>query len=122
VLVTGWVPEIEPYLVQSDVSIAPLRVATGMQNKVALALALGVPVVATPQAVSWMPLKGRDGVIVTGDEEAFARETAEVLLRPKAGKGWAKKGQRFILRNYRWKESGKKLEKVLKEAAKQNHS
>ena len=120
VLVTGWVPEIEPYLVHANVSIAPLRVAAGMQNKVALSLALGVPVVATPQAVSWMPLKGRDGVIVVGNEEAFAQELTEVLLRPKAGKAWAKKGQRFILKNYRWNESGRKLEQVLKQAAKQH--
>ena len=121
VLVTGWVPGIEPYLVQADVSIAPLRVATGMQNKVALSLALGVPVVATPQAVSWMPLKGRDGVIVVGNEDQFAREIVEVLLRPKAGKTWAKKGLRFILKNYRWNDSGKKLEQVLKQAAKQKN-
>jgi glycosyltransferase involved in cell wall biosynthesis len=120
VLVTGWVAEIEPYLVQANVSIAPLRVAAGMQNKVALSLALGVPVVATPQAVSWMPLKGLDGVIVVGNEDQFAQEVAEVLLRPKAGKAWAKKGQRFILKNYRWNESGKKLEQVLKQAAKSN--
>ncbi len=120
VFITGWVPEIEPYLVQANVSIAPLRVAAGMQNKVALSLALGVPVVATPQAVSWMPLKGRDGVIVVGNEEQFAQEVAEVLLKPKAGKAWAKKGQRFILKNYQWNVSGKKLEAVLKQAAKTN--
>ncbi|HTC19728.1 MAG TPA: glycosyltransferase [bacterium] len=120
VLVTGWVPQIEPYLVQANLSIAPLRVAAGMQNKVALSLALGVPVVATPQAVSWMPLKGRDGVIVVGNEDQFAQEVAEVLLRPKAAKAWAKKGQRFVLKNYRWNDSGKKLEQVLKQAAKRN--
>jgi glycosyltransferase involved in cell wall biosynthesis len=120
VLVTGWVPQIEPYLVQANLSIAPLRVAAGMQNKVALSLALGVPVVATPQAVSWMPLKGRDGVIVVGNEDQFVQEVVEVLLRPKAAKAWAKKGQRFILKNYRWNDSGKKLEQVLKQAVKSN--
>ena len=120
VLITGWVPEIEPYLTQAQVSVAPLRVAAGMQNKVALSLALGVPVVASPQAVSWMPLKGRDGVIVAGNENIFAQEIVEVLIKPTRAKAWAKKGQRFILRNYRWNESGKKLEQVLKQAAKKN--
>jgi hypothetical protein len=50
VLVTGWVPEIEPYVQQAAVTIAPLRLTAGMQNKVALSLSLGVPVVATPGA------------------------------------------------------------------------
>ena len=120
VWVTGWVPEMEPYLLQAEVSVAPLRVAAGMQNKVAQALALGVPVVATPQAVAWMPVKGRDGVIVAGDAESFAGEVAQALRRPAAAKSAARKGQRFILRNYKWNESGKKLEAILKKAAKKS--
>jgi polysaccharide biosynthesis protein PslH len=118
VLVTGWVPEIEPYLLHANLSVAPLRVTAGMQNKVALALSLGVPVVATPGAVGWMPPKGRDGVIVAEGPEMFAQEVVQALRRPVAAKAAAKKGQRFILRNYKWNESGKKLEEILKKAAK----
>ena len=118
VLVTGWVPEIEPYLAHADLSVAPLRVAAGMQNKVALALSLGVPVVATPGAVGWMPPKSRDGVIVAVNEEMFAQEVIAALRKPKAAKAAAKKGQRFILKNYKWNESGKKLEGILQKAAK----
>lgn len=118
VLVTGWVPEIDPYLIHADLSVAPLRVAAGMQNKVAEALSLGVPVVATPGAVAWMPPQGRDGVIVAEDEDLFAQAVVRVLLKPKPAKAAAKKGQRFILKNYKWNESGKKLEQILKKATK----
>ncbi len=117
-LVTGWVPQIEPYLTHADLSVAPLRVAAGMQNKVAQALALGVPVVAAPAAVAWMPLKGRDGVIVAENGDRFAQEVIQALRRPAAAKAAARKGRRFILRNYRWNESGRKLEDILKKAAK----
>jgi polysaccharide biosynthesis protein PslH len=116
VFVTGWVPEVEPYLKYAAVSIAPLRVAAGMQNKVAFALSLRVPVVATSQAVSWLPPKGREGVIVAGGEDQFAQEVAEAILKPKAARTVAAKGRRFILKNYRWNDSGRKLEKVLKKA------
>lgn len=122
VLVTGWVPEIEPYLLHADLSVAPLRVTAGMQNKVALALSLGVPVVATPGAVAWIPLKGRDGVIVAEGEDAFAQEVTQALRKPQIAKAAAKKGQRFVLKNYKWNESGKKLEAILKKAAKQKYS
>lgn len=118
VLVTGWVPEIEPYLVQASLSVAPLRVAAGMQNKVAQALSLGVPVVATPGAVGWMPPKNRDGVIVAEGEDLFAQEVIGALRKPLAAKAAARKGQRFILKNYKWNESGKKLEEILKKAVK----
>jgi len=118
VLVTGWVPEIEPYLLHADLSVAPLRVAAGMQNKVALALSLGVPVVATPGAAGWMPPKSRDGAIVAVNEEMFAQEVVEALRKPKAARAAAKKGQRFILKNYKWAESGRMLEDILKKATK----
>ena len=118
VLVTGWVPEIEPYVKHATVSVAPLRVAAGMQNKVALSLALGVPVVATSSALSWMPPKGREYVNMAESEEGFAGAVSEILLRPKKARFWALRGKRFVLSNYKWNESGKKLEQVLKQATK----
>ncbi|HVZ79591.1 MAG TPA: glycosyltransferase [bacterium] len=116
-LVTGWVPFVEPYVSQACLTLAPLRVASGMQNKVALSLAMGVPVVATPQAVGWLPAKDRSGVIVGGTEGELAAQVVKVLRSPRRYQTEAKKGRRFILKNYRWKASGALLEKVLKEAA-----
>ncbi len=118
VLVTGWVPEIDPYVTQSKVSIAPLRLAAGMQNKVALALGLGVPVAATPQAAAWMPPEGRETVFVAESESLFADAVIEALLKPRRARALAQKGKRFILKNYRWNDSGKRLERVLKDAIK----
>jgi glycosyltransferase involved in cell wall biosynthesis len=118
VLVTGWVPEIEPYVKHAAVTIAPLRIASGMQNKVALSLSLGVPVVATSAAVFWMSPKGREGVIQADGEDLFAAQVVDALRNPRRAKALALKGERFILKNYRWNESGKKLEKILKEAKK----
>jgi glycosyltransferase involved in cell wall biosynthesis len=79
---------------------------------------LGVPVVATPQAIGWLPVKHRDGVIVGETEEALAAQVVKVLKSPKKYQVQAKKGRRSILKNYQWKASGALLEKVLKEAVK----
>ncbi len=119
VLVTGWVKEIEPYVKHAAVTVAPLRVASGMQNKVALSLSLGVPVVATSAAVLWMSPQGRAGVLQADTEARFAGQVAEVLKSSRRAKALALKGRRFILRKYRWKESGRMLEQILKQAAKQ---
>jgi sugar transferase (PEP-CTERM/EpsH1 system associated) len=48
--VTGRVPDIRPFLAWADVCVAPLRIARGIQNKVLEAMAMGRPVVASPQA------------------------------------------------------------------------
>ena len=120
ILVTGWVPQIEPYIKYAHVSIAPLRIAAGMQNKVALSLAMGVPVVATPAAVAWLPSPGREGVLLAPSEDLFAQEVSESLLRPRTARVIAARGRRYILKNYRWNDSGRKLERVLEDAAKGN--
>jgi sugar transferase (PEP-CTERM/EpsH1 system associated) len=51
VRVTGTVPDVRPYLAHARVAVAPLRMARGVQNKVLEAMAMGRPVVASPQAV-----------------------------------------------------------------------
>lgn len=116
VLVTGGVPQVEPYFTQATVSVAPLRVAAGMQNKVAQALGLGVPVVATSQAVGWMTPKGRAFVETAADEEAFAQKVTEILKNPRKARVKAIRGRRYILKTYRWENSGRMLEEILLKA------
>src|SRR5262249_52371074 len=45
--VTGTVPDVRPYVRKAAVSVAPLLIARGTQNKILESLALGVPVVAS---------------------------------------------------------------------------
>ncbi|HEY0835328.1 MAG TPA: TIGR03087 family PEP-CTERM/XrtA system glycosyltransferase, partial [Azospirillum sp.] len=48
--VTGTVADVRPYLAHARAVVAPLRVARGVQNKVLEAMAMGCPVLATPEA------------------------------------------------------------------------
>lgn len=51
IIVTGTVPDVRPYLWNATIAVCPLQVARGIQNKILEAMAAGLPVVATPQAV-----------------------------------------------------------------------
>jgi len=57
VQVVGEVPDTRPYVAGAEMSIAPLRVARGIQNKVLEAMAMGRTVVATPQALEGISLE-----------------------------------------------------------------
>ena len=116
VRVTGTVPSIEPYVRNADLTVAPLRVASGMQNKVALSLAMGVPVVATPGAVSWLPPDVRKGILQAQDPEGFAEAAKAVLARPGRARSAARKAGAFIRRTYRWDKAGAALNKILRDA------
>jgi polysaccharide biosynthesis protein PslH len=118
-IVTGWVPEIEPYVAHAQLTIAPLRVAAGMQNKVVLSLGLGVPVVATSAAAGWMDPKGRAFLSVADDPEALAEAAIKILQNPAAARTKAQRAKAYILKNYPWAKSGRKMEEVLKRTARQ---
>jgi sugar transferase (PEP-CTERM/EpsH1 system associated) len=67
--VTGRVPDTRPYIAHADVAVAPLRMARGVQNKVLEAMALGRPVVASPQAFEGIrAVPGRDLLVADGAE------------------------------------------------------
>jgi sugar transferase (PEP-CTERM/EpsH1 system associated) len=112
VLVTGYVPDTRPYLEKTDVFVAPLRIARGVQNKVLEAMASGVPVVARPEAVQG--LKGYEGCIeVRGDEEGFASSVIDLIKRPERRRELAASSERFITLNHSWERNLGRLEAVL---------
>src|SRR5690606_1868261 len=66
--VTGRVPDVRPYLARASAFVCPLRFGAGIKNKVLEALALGLPVIATPLSV--------DGIHIQPDESALVAEVA----------------------------------------------
>jgi polysaccharide biosynthesis protein PslH len=84
ITVTGTVPDVRPFLWRASVSVAPLKVARGVQNKVLEALAAGLPVVVTSPVIEGVPDAARPGCRVTDDAALFAREVIQLLVGPQA--------------------------------------
>jgi len=72
VTVTGWVPDIRPYLARAEIFVAPLRMARGVQNKVLEALAMGLPCVASMPAWSGTVIPAGEGILATDNPRQFA--------------------------------------------------
>ena len=98
--VTGRVADVRPYVAHADVSVAPLRMARGVQNKVLEAMALSRPVVASsPAFAGVLATPGHDLLVVDG-AEATAKAIIEVVEGhyPDLGVN----GRAFIERNHTW--------------------
>jgi glycosyltransferase involved in cell wall biosynthesis len=76
VVVTGRVPDVRPHLWDAAVSVAPLRTARGLQNKVLEALAAGLPVVTSRAVFDGLP----DGVRIGCVEADTTDATAAAVL------------------------------------------
>jgi sugar transferase (PEP-CTERM/EpsH1 system associated) len=98
--VTGRVPDVRPYVAHAAVSVAPLRLARGIQNKVLEAMALACPVVASPQAFEGVRALAGQDLLVGDGAAAIARLVDEVLDGAHPGLGAA--GRRTVERGYAW--------------------
>ncbi|HET7844713.1 MAG TPA: glycosyltransferase, partial [Xanthomonadales bacterium] len=72
IVVHGHVESLDPFLDGCRLSVAPLRYGAGVKGKVNMAMAHGLPVVATPIAVEGMHVEPGEDVLVAEDAKAFA--------------------------------------------------
>lgn len=102
VRVTGTVPDVRPFLWSASVSVAPLLVARGLQNKVLEAIAAGLPCVVTPQVADGLPPEVEGAYAVAGTPSAFADAVLRWLaLPPGEGQSIAARAR---LRDMSWDE------------------
>lgn len=76
--VVGFVEDINPMLDQMRVSVAPLRFGAGVKGKIASAMAVGLPVVATPIAAEGMSITNGENVLVADSAEDFAEAVIQL--------------------------------------------
>lgn len=117
VSVTGYVHDTRKILRTAAVSIAPLRIARGIQNKVLEALAMGVPVVGTSPAVQGVDgVAGRD-YLVADSAQAFAEAIRKLLRDPEEAQELGMRGRRFVEETYDWDVVFKPLDGLLESCA-----
>jgi glycosyltransferase involved in cell wall biosynthesis len=82
VVVTGGVPDVHSYLAGAAVTVAPFRIAQGVQNKVLEALVAGVPVVLTSRPARAVGGPAAEILNVADSPEEFAGMVQSVLENP----------------------------------------
>lgn len=107
--VTGRVPDVQPYLAKATAFVCPLRIGAGLKNKVLEALAMGIPVVATPLSV--------DGIHVTHGESAWIADVDKladgvihVLEHPAYQQTASQAGRALIEADYSWAKTASQYE------------
>lgn len=117
VTVTGFVDDTRTWIGKAQVSVAPLRIARGIQNKVVEALAMGLPVVGTTCAT-----QGVDGVperdyLVRDEAETFAKAVVGLLRDPRAATELGRRGRSFVEATYDWEVVFRPLDGIVAECA-----
>jgi sugar transferase (PEP-CTERM/EpsH1 system associated) len=109
--VTGRVPDVRPFLRHADVAVAPLLLARGIQNKVLEAMAMGLPVVASPGAHEGVRAEAGRDLLVAEGAPAMAAAIDAVLDGRHPGLGPA--ARQAILNTYGWQATLARLDPML---------
>jgi len=77
--VTGKVPDIRPYLWDATVVAVPMRIGTGIKNKLLEAWAAGAPVVTTSMACQGLAAKAGKNVLVSDADRGFSQNVLSII-------------------------------------------
>ncbi len=111
VTVTGFVDDMRPYLEQASVLVAPLRYASGTQNKLLEAMAMALPVVTTPIAAAGLQIDATPPpVVVADDDDALASAVVRVLRDAAVRDALEAAGPCYVAERFDWSRSAARLE------------
>jgi len=103
VVVTGTVPDVRPYIAHAAVSVAPLRIARGIQNKVLEAMAMATPVVVSPQALEGIDAVPGSELVLAEDAAAFVDAVSTLLAgQDSAAAAIGAAARAKVQRRYSW--------------------
>ena len=111
--ITGWVEDIRTSYLQGKVLIAPMKIGTGMQNKILEAMALGVPCITTTLANNAINAKHLESIWVADTKQEIISGIESLLADPALYHKIQENAKHFVSENYNWNSILLKLAKAI---------
>ena len=111
--VTGKVDDVRPYVRSATVFVCPLRVGSGVKNKILAAMAMQKATVATSISIDGLDLADNREVLLADDPQDFADKVVRLLTDQKAAQQLGANGLARVQAQYSWGAMGKVLETAI---------
>ncbi len=119
ITVSGWVPDIRPYLEQAAVVVSPLISGGGIKNKVLEAWAMRKGIVATPLGCAGVEVHHEKNVLIARDASTFAAQTVRLIRDQALARALGEAGYCTVISRYAWLDKANKLETILQSSVMQ---
>ncbi len=107
--ITGWVDDISKAYSSARIFVAPMRIGTGLQNKLLEAMASGLPCITSPLAFRPLKATKNSDVLVAETEKDYADLIVELIDNHIFWQICSLQGRKFVEKNYSWKTVGNQL-------------
>lgn len=111
--VTGWVDDIRNSYAAAHLFVAPLKIGTGLQNKILEAMAMKIPCITTSLVNASLGAKENEEILIAENAKQFADKILYLLQNPEVANKMAEKAYIFVSNNYNWQKSTNELVKLI---------
>jgi len=111
--VTGSVPDVRPYVQKAVLTVAPLSIARGTQNKILESMAMGVPVVSSEEAAPGVDAAEGESLLVAGAPQEYSDAILRLLNDPEERNRISAAGRQRVLACHSWEASMQKLDGLI---------
>ena len=121
IIVSGWLDDIRDAYAQSRVFIAPMRIGTGLQNKLLEAMSMRLPAITSPLANASLGAQPKEEILIGSNAQEMAQNIITLLTDTEKAEQIAQAGFDFTNRVYDWGKATERLEEAMKSITKQTH-
>lgn len=114
IIMPGWVDDMKEYYSQTKIFIAPMRIGTGLQNKLLEAMAMNVACVTSPLANQALKAKDKEEILIANTTKEYADCVIELLDNKELAQNIASKGKDYVFNQYSWQTNCEKLSNIFK--------
>ncbi len=113
IIVSGWLDDIRDAYAQSRVFIAPMRIGTGLQNKLLEAMSMRLPAITSPLANASLGAKPDEEILIGSNAQEMAQHIFTLLTDKEKADRLAQAGFDFTNRVYDWGKATERLEEEM---------
>lgn len=118
VTISGWVADMRLSYASAQIFIAPMRLGTGLQNKLLEAMSMQMPCITSELANEALGATPGKEILIGKSPEEYAHHILHLLEDAFFAKQLANNGYQLIYKNYDWEKTTSILEKIMLSSSK----
>ena len=114
VVVTGWVDSMAEWYAKSKIFIAPMRMGTGLQNKLLEAMSMSLPCITSPLAARpLVEAEQHDAVVSCTTTQDYVQAVSRLLTDEQAYRTLSANGYNYVHQFYDWENAVRILDNLM---------
>ena len=111
--VTGTVDDVRPYLNKALCFVCPMRLGSGLKNKILQAFSTGIPVISTSAGADGLDIIPDTHYLLANSENEFLAQVERLIENPALGEKIIENSYNLVNSKYSWVTQALKLENLL---------